>query len=206
MAGKLSLKSWLKKSPVPAKLRIRTDDGVRELAVETDGARRFANTEAAALAMNPNGMVEALDATGIVLRVIEVRAEEPEAESDGLVAQLMKDGEGSPVMMPASVVMLFAKLLAEASDQGASRHAGAYEMAFSKQNELLQLVVARLVGVERQVVGMINKIQKAGGVDEDNVMEQLLALAVSRAGVKVPDKANGVGKKTPPPATSEGSK
>ncbi len=198
----INLKSWLRKKPVPVKLRFETDDGTKELLVETDGARRFANAANAILAMSPNGRLEALDANGVTLRLTEIRAEEEPAEEDATpsIKDLMK-GMGTEGNTMVSLLMLFSKLIAEAADKGAQRHAEAYSLAFDKQNELLTIVATRLVGMERAWQGALNKLgQAAQGDDgEGTIKEMLAAMLMKQGGGLLPPKKT-------PPAPPNGAK
>ncbi len=192
----MNLKSWIRRKPVPVQLRVQTSAGERVLALETSGARRFAKAEQAVFALEAT-RVEALDEKGNVLRVSQLEVESD--EDDAPVKEAMPESDH------AKMLMLFAKLLKEAADEAAQRHANAYEMAFSKQNELLALIAARLVGMEKgwqQAMTKLGQLAAEGNSGgEGDPMQALLAAAMPQllagAGMQPPQRPP-----TPPTQTN----
>lgn len=132
-----SLRSWLKSEPVPHTLKCELEDG-EEKTVRMGTARsRLRDAESACKGAV---RVEALDADGATLRVWE----SPEAE-DSHTAQVI----ATPIAHGAAdqnLVMLttMARLLQEAGDAGAARHAEAYQQVFAQYATLMQTVSDRL--------------------------------------------------------------
>lgn len=123
-----SLRRWLRRTPHPVKLRA---DG-RDVAIAT-GTGMWARTEETIVALNPV-KVEALDANGMVLRVLSLDGTEEEEKEE--------------VRAKESEVVSLARIIAEAHDAGAQRHAEAYRMAFGEFSRLVQTLTDRLTSLE----------------------------------------------------------
>lgn len=123
------LRAWLRRQPHPNRLRV---DG-RDVAIAT-GSNHWAKTEETVLAMDPS-KVEALDSTGGILRVTTLR------DDDELEEERAKPQEESEVVQ-------IARLLNEAHDAGARRHADAYKAAFEENTNLVRILAERLGGLE----------------------------------------------------------
>lgn len=125
------LRRWLRRQPHPARLRV---DG-RDVAVAT-GAQCWLVTEESVLALNPS-RIEAIDPNGVCLRAMTL-------DNDG-----SDEGEGDDdVPTNGSDVVLLARLIGEAHDAGARRHAEAYAKSFDKLVELVNILANRLGGLE----------------------------------------------------------
>lgn len=126
-----SLRRWLRRHPHPARLRV---DG-RDLAIAS-GANHWATTEESVIALTPT-KIEAIGDNGVCLR-----------------AMTMGDGDdGAPDAAAATSkseteITVLARLIGEAHDAGARRHAEAYSLAFSENTKLVQILAARLGGLE----------------------------------------------------------
>jgi len=116
---------------MPVKLRV---DG-QDVAIAT-GARMWVVTEETVLALNPS-KIEALDAKGVVLRAHTFERDDDD-DHDERAAAAEKRSE----------LVLLARLIAEAHDAGARRHAEAYALAFTENTRLVQVLSARLGGLE----------------------------------------------------------
>jgi hypothetical protein len=123
------LRRWLRREPHPVRLRC---DG-RDVAVGT-GNNKWRDTEDSVVALSPS-KVEALDANGVLLRVYRLDGDEDE-------------DKGAEEEKPKTELEAMARMLLEAHDAGAQRHAEAYALAFTKMVELVQILSTRLGGLE----------------------------------------------------------
>ena len=128
-----SLRRWLRRAPQPVKLRV---DG-RDVAIAT-GANQWAVTEESVLALSPS-RIEAIDANGVCLRAMQFDRDEDDKDD--------KDDKDKGDAGKTELVLL-ARLLAEAHDAGARRHAEAYALAFAENTHLVQILAERLSGLE----------------------------------------------------------
>lgn len=124
------LRRWLRRHPHPARLRV---DG-RDVAIAT-GPNFWAVTEETVLALNPS-RIEAIDAQGVCTRAMVLDGSSDDAED-----------KSEPAGASTELTSL-ARIIAEAHDAGARRHAEAYTLAFTKQNELVMMLAQRLAGLE----------------------------------------------------------
>jgi hypothetical protein len=123
------LRRWLRRQPHPTRLRV---DG-RDVAIAT-GAQMWVVTEESVRALNPS-RVEAIDGNGVMLRALMLDRDEDDQD------EKQEKGGGSDLVQ-------LARLLAEAHDSGARRHAEAYALAFSENTKLVSILAARLGGLE----------------------------------------------------------
>lgn len=131
MVDLMPLRRWLRRTPQPAKLRL---DGT-EISVPKGGNKwQVAADSVVALG---GERLEALDATGAVLRVLALG-------DDDDTSTVAPAPIASHHQQPLSDVVLLARLLAEASDAGARRHAEAYSLAFTKMAGLVETFASRL--------------------------------------------------------------
>lgn len=183
------LRRWLRRHPQPARLRV---DG-RDVAVAS-GANQWAVTEESVLALNPS-RVEALDANGVMLRATVL-----DGSSD-------TDDAKPAAAAPESELAMLARLIGEAHDAGARRHAEAYALAFAENTRLVQILANRLGSLETswqkamqhaanaqaQAVIAVSEAQAAQSADPSDVaVHAMLAQAIGGA-VSAP--RNGVAKK-----------
>lgn len=123
------LRRWLRRHPHPVRLRV---DG-RVLDVAT-GANHWAITEDSIVAMSPS-RIEALGTDGVVLRAMQFDRDD--------------DRDEQPAAPKSETELTtLARLIAEAHDAGARRHAEAYALAFAENTKLVQILAARLGGLE----------------------------------------------------------
>jgi hypothetical protein len=93
----------------------------------------WAVTEESVLSLQPN-RVEALDGNGVVLRATQLGDDD--------------DDEAAETPKVETELTTLARLLAEAHDAGARRHAEAYALAFRENTQLVQILASRLSGLE----------------------------------------------------------
>ena len=144
----INLKSWLRRKPEPACVRI---DGKKTVMIG-DGPARWREALQTFDALRPT-LLEALNDAGAVLRVTRIEPDEDEDEDEdtGGTAPTMPLPVAAPATAsgtPLSELTQLAALIMEAGDRGALRHAEAYSLAFAKQTEILQIVADRMTATE----------------------------------------------------------
>jgi len=130
-----SLRHWLRRAPRPS--RIRAD--AQEIQVPASG-HWVAQIEETITSLAP-ARVHALASDGSILRALELERDEdaPSAPTTTTTTTTSND---------AVQLVQLGRLLLEASEAGARRHAAAYELAFAKQTELLAIIANRLTALE----------------------------------------------------------
>jgi hypothetical protein len=124
-----SLRRWLRRQPQPTRLRV---DG-RDVAIAT-GANHWAVTEETLRSLNPS-RIEAIGEAGVMLRAMSL----DRADAD--------DETATPARSETELTTL-ARIIADAHDAGARRHAEAYQMAFSENTQLVTILATRLGHLE----------------------------------------------------------
>ena len=173
----MSLQSFLKKTPKPTALRVMTEEGEKTIKVNLKAHRPWGEAEKTIDTLKAS-RVECLDGKGQVLRSIdlEVPDEEPLPKKERLSAA-------------SSELVLLAKLLNEASDNGAKRHADAYKLGF----DMLAALVRSVVDVQvksmqltnflmRRVAKLSEDVGTGGGTEEsgDEMGSMFKQMIVSR--------------------------
>jgi hypothetical protein len=187
-----SLRRWLRRTPQPRKLRV---DG-RKVDVAS-GVNCWAVTEATVLAMSPT-RIEALDSTGTVLRAISLDRED--AGDDDAPAPARVDPNETELVR-------LARIINDAHDNGAKRHADAYRLAFEENTKLVRILAERLGGLEeawQEAMGAAAQaradavIAQAGNEDGD-LAGQAVAQMLGNAGAAMLTNGQKNGAKKPPP-------
>lgn len=129
----MSLRAWIRRAPRPTTIRI---DGSQLVPVPTSG--QWAAQLEETLSALGGSKLEALDDTGRVLRAVAL-ADDDVPSSTSSTSSTSANG---------SELAVVARLLADAHDAGARRHADAYQLAFSENTKLVQLLATRLSGLE----------------------------------------------------------
>ncbi len=199
-----SLRTWLRKAPKPARIRVRTVDGEERLVeLSADLRGRWKGAEEAVLAMSAVS-VECLDEKGATLRAMRL---EPDGDPD----------EASPATSTEKAVALavgkerreMAGILdAYGKQLVAAFHAGA-AAANVGQDHLTQLVgdltgnlTSAITNVHNMAVNLANVLtEHADGSDDKQSMNANVLMALLAGGGRggAPPHANGNGKggKTP---------
>lgn len=178
------IRAWLQRAPQPATLRVYDAEGdSRPVRVGT-GPQRWRD---ALSACQGAPRVDALDREGATLRTWT-------AEDDARPAPAQGAG--------GAELVLIARLLAEAGDKGASRHARAYELAFDKQAELLNIIVGRLDSMEKLVAKLLVETASPPpppppAQDPTDQMAMTLLQGAMMAGAQGPPPAPPNGRKPP---------
>jgi len=129
-----SLRHWLRRAPRPT--RIRAD--AQEIQVPTSG-HWVAQVEETIASLAP-ARVHALAADGSILRALELERDDDAPSAPTPTTTTTTDN--------AAQLVQLGRLLLDASEAGAKRHAAAYELAFAKQTELLAIIANRLTALE----------------------------------------------------------
>ena len=128
----MNLKSWLRRVPQPHSLRL---DDKKVLRI-SEGKNKWRDI-LDAVALEQPGKVEALDTDGNVIRVTQL------ADPDD------KPGEEPGGPKPKSELAELGALIAGAYRAGAEQHAAAFQMAFTENTKLVQVLAERLGGLEK---------------------------------------------------------
>jgi hypothetical protein len=160
MASVSSLRRWLRRTPQPRKLKV---DG-RKVDVPS-GVNCWAVLEETVLSMDPR-RIEALDSGGVVLRATTLGADDAESASTDVDAK-KSDAD--------TELTVLARIISDAHDAGAARHADAYTLAFNKFAELVNILSVRLGGLE-------NAWQKAMAQTAQAEAEKIVAQQLANAG------------------------
>lgn len=130
----LTLRQWLKIQPIPHKVRYERSDGSERTYKLNDSRSRMRDAENV---LRGAVVCEALNADDETLRMWE-------CEPEGRIPDAVNGGVTNPMQMVTEI----SKLILEAGDRGAQRHAEAYQVAFEHQSRLLETVVNRLTALE----------------------------------------------------------
>lgn len=130
----VNIKSWLRRLPQPAKLRLDKKTVVRV----GEGKNKWRDCIDTILAQQPH-ILEALDGDGEVIRTTELTAEGDQDDSP----PAPKDG-------PNTELAQLGALLKEAYVDGAKAHADAYQKLLAEHVKLMQLVVDRNLRLEER--------------------------------------------------------
>lgn len=160
MATVSNIRSWLRRSPHPHKLM--ADD--TEIAIG-DGRGKWRDAENTVAELGASKL-QAFNADGALLRICML---EPEAEPE-------REDPFKDVKLQSREAEI-AKLILEATDRGALRHAEAYTIAFDKMASLVQFAMERASALEIAWQGALNqKMADADASGEDAVTASLIGM------------------------------
>lgn len=128
----MNLKSWLRRQPMPTKLRL---DGKRLLVIG-NGKTKWVECLRSIDQLQPTTL-EALNEEEHVLRVTTLKGA-PEDDQD-------EDEKPSSKMTELATL---ARIITESNDRAAERHERAYALAFEKNYDLVQVLSDRMAGLE----------------------------------------------------------
>ena len=199
-----SLRSWLRKTPQPHSLRIRTEDGEETIVKLSENARHRWTHAAEAVSNARAVVVTCLDSTGAILRSQELQYEdeapvnEDEKERKRYDQQLRKDRNEMAAVLEANGRQLNTafRLGAESANKGQEHLVGLVDT-------LAQHLTSAITSLHNQSVNLANVVSSLGGVepapqaDQNGAMlTHLLALAAQAkpAESKPPEKKPNGGK------------
>lgn len=170
MNGETELRRWLRRAPQPAKLRVRTENGERIVAVGASRSR-WRDAEVACLGAT---RIEALDAGDAILRALDDDAGDEDASSSSSAqkAELAKVQEYAQI----------ARIILDATDRGAERHSKAFEIAFESLAKMVETMSSRLQGLERAWHRLIMSQETTAQSSEDAALAQVLPSLLSGRG------------------------
>lgn len=167
MANRSDLRRWLEKQPRPASVRGYDADGDERMVRISTARSKFSDAEAA---LGACITCEALDAEGAVLRVYE-----------GHTASSSRGGSKNP---SETNIAELARIIADASDKAALRHADAYRLAYEQQVQLVKILSERLAGLEKAWHRLVMSLpESSGGTDATNegLIQQIIAAHAMQA-------------------------
>jgi len=151
---------------------IRCGDDVVRL---TESRGRYAEAARAILALDPE-RIELLDAQGAVLRVMSLRDNDDDIESQ------------PPENVSLGDLASLARVLGDVADRAAMRHAQAYQTAFEAQTSLVRLIAERLGALEkawhRVIMAEYERAQMPMSDDStlDSLAQSVISLAAAKQG------------------------
>ena len=183
----MNLRRWLRREPRPHHFRA---DG-RDVALPATG-NVWAQLEETIVSLSPSKL-EAVAADGSLLRAVDLAGDDDQA------AQLVP----APTTERAGELASIARMISEAHDAGARRHAQAYELAFARHTELVAILAQRLSGLEsawQRAMQQMAQLQADAALAQVQASEQsdpaagAIAAMIS-AGLSAPALTNGAAKK-----------
>lgn len=164
------LAAWLRKIPMPSKVRV---DGKSVLSVGT-GKSRWKDIIDSVVHQGGQS-IEALNSDGEVLRTTTIEIEASPEE-----VQATKKSESRDVEL--------ARIIMEAGDRGASRHAEAYAVAFAEMTGLVRIVSDRMAGLEtawqttleNRAAEMLRPTEGENGDEAGGLIAKVVELAMAR--------------------------
>jgi len=165
-----SFRAWLKTEPVPHTLLCSYEDAEDKKVKMGSTRSRLRDAESAC----KNAVrVEALDADGSTLRVWD-NPEAPESSHD---AEVIATPLPTAADQNMAMVTTIAKLLLEAGNAGAARHAEAYNQVFERYDALMTTISDRLQQFETIYQQMLLAKQEeiAEAAEEVNAAQEQIA-------------------------------
>lgn len=169
----MQIRDWLKIAPPPVRVVAQYGNG-DERTVKIGSARsRWRDAESA---LDGAVRCEAIDRDDQVLRVWQ-------AEPAARVEPTVHASAGNPMAMIAEI----ARLLVDAADRSAERHAEAYRLAYEQQGQVVSLVLSRLQSLETAWHEVVLS-QRDDGADEpigstsDELVRTVLSMAPTVVG------------------------
>lgn len=186
------LRHFLSRAPAPSSLRAMRGDGSAVAIAIQATRRRWSDAEAAI--PDDATRVEALDSEGRVLRVHALDAD----VDDGRGAS-PSSGSSSSVGVPVTPMEL-ARIVLEATDAGAKRHAAAYEATQAELVALVRVIADQHHAAQRRLAALESAWHKAitrpaaAEPDEESGVEAMLAPVIAAAfGGAAPPKKEKAG-------------
>jgi hypothetical protein len=197
------IRRWLSRLPHPARVNA---DG-REVVIG-DGRKRFIEAADSILTIQPE-TIEAIDASGALLRVTAIDYSEfvdgdPQA---GAAPSSSSSSTSTPSPLPnlgepKSDAGELARLILEATDRGAQRHAEAWAAAFEatrqsqeRMAELVSVAFERMTALEVAWQNALNDrvrdVVEGGEDDLDGPIGEVIKSVVARRMTQAPAQPNG---------------
>ena len=196
------LRQWLRKTPLAAKFRVRTvDDEEKIVTVEAASRTRWKDLEEAILALDPR-TVEALDASGNILRAQKIAA----VDDDDAPAENARKQEDKRVAYERRELAAFAEAMGRQLNSAFERGAAAANTGQQNLVELvdnltqhLSLAITNLHNASVNLANMVQQQADQGTSGSDGALNHMLGAIATRAlsgGLATPPVApNGKGKR-----------
>lgn len=170
----LTLPRWLRRAPSAVKVRAMLEDGTERIVNVGDPKdnRRWGKCARTLLGLRAV-KVEALDAKGDVLRVVDLEDDEQAQERADKKKREREAAESSRVQI--------ARLLKEAYTAGAEAHAEAYKTAFNMNTNMANAVIQAFTKNVTMINGLLRRlaVAEAGTEGEGGgAVERMLAGAI----------------------------
>jgi len=133
-----TIRAWLQREPHPSRIRCTLASGDEKTVRIGDSRSRWRD---AAAACSGAVRLEAVNESGETLRVFDTEGDE--STPGRAIARTTAGGGGE------SSLAELGRILAEASDASAARHADAYRLAYEQQALLVSVLSQRLQALER---------------------------------------------------------
>jgi hypothetical protein len=194
------LRQWLRKTPVAAKFRVRTvEDEEKTIAVEAASRTRWKDLEEAILALDPR-TVEALDASGNILRAQKIAGDDDDAPAENARKQ-----EDKRVAYERRELAAFAEAMGRqlnsAFDRGAAAANTGQQNLVELVDNLTQHLSLAITNLHNASVNLANMVQQQAdqGSGSNGALDHMLGALATRAlggGMATPPTApNGKGKR-----------
>jgi hypothetical protein len=191
----LEIPRWLRKAPSAFKVRATLDDGSeRMVAIDPKDKRRWGKCRDTLIGLRAV-KVEKLDKAGDVVGVLIMEDEEQAEDREAARAKKKNADETQLVQV--------ARLLKEASNEAALRHADAYTKAFEMMSGMAKGVleahnkqVTLINGILRRVEGALMQQPESDGVG--GMLQTLMFRQMGVVPGVVPPHANGAANGVPP--------
>lgn len=195
------LRSWLRKTPRPTRVRVHTEDGEeRIIELPSDTRQRWKIVEESVLASRASS-VECLDEKGAVLRAQRIEQDDDGSPADAYDKQRKAD-ERSASRVRAEMAQFaeaYGKQLNCAFDRGASAANTGQENLVGLVEVLtthLSLAITNLHNVSVNLANMVTEGAGDDGNPNSKLLEQVVGAAAMRAvGAVGAEHPNGKGKK-----------
>jgi hypothetical protein len=188
-----NIKSWLRRSPQPASIRIVSGGESRQIAIPHADPRKWAIVEETINAADPE-VVEALDAGGAIIRGLERKpAEDDEDETGETASEAKADlAIARRAVAKASMLDKYGQRLNEAYEKGAHAGAQGSEQVVTLCSMLMQHFSNLMTSFHEtnlKVAELVQELAETKGEKESSPAEQL----IGQIGAAVAMKGLGAG-------------
>lgn len=184
-----TLRSWLRRSPQPARLRVRVDDEERFINLTADSRNRWKAAEEAVLAMRAN-VVECIDGDGNVLRAQTLVNDDDEPSSE--LGEYDRKHEEKLIAKDrremGAILLYFGDQINKAHERGAAAASASSEALTTLVGELtnhLTIAITNLHNVSVNLAQVVQQQQQEpAGSGNDQLLAQVLGLAAGKDNAK----------------------
>ncbi len=194
------LRSWLRRKPAPAKVRVRLEEGEeRDIAIPGDSRNRWQTVET--MVLNSGAVVvECLDAKGALMRSQRIEDTEEvrgDSERDALRKELESNARSRDDAVEktqkgmAIILDRYADRLNEAFDRGAEAAGQGQDKLVGLVDTLTQHLTLAIANLHTVAANFASAVQAQGGNHEEQpqsqaMLAQLLGVVAAKAMVPAP--------------------